>query len=83
MELFIIDSFNYDVPCVVGNNTLFFAGTILEEYVVVKSDDDINEISEKMELCIKNKKKIISSYNKLKKEYDKECKTLISSFIKE
>ena len=81
MELFIIDSFNYGIPCVVGNNTLFFANTDLEQYVVVKSDDDINEISEKMKLCIKNKKKIISIYNKIKKQYDKDSKTLINSFI--
>ncbi len=81
MDLFIIDSFNYGVPCVIGNNTLFFANTDLEQYVVVKSDDDINEISEKMMLCIKNKKKIISVYNKIKKQYDKESKTLINSFI--
>jgi hypothetical protein len=81
MDLFIIDSFNYGVPCVVGNNTLFFANTDLEQYLVVKSDDDINEISEKMMLCIKNKKKIISIYNKIKKQYDKDSKTLINSFI--
>ncbi len=81
MELFIIDSFNYGIPCVVGNNAMFFANTDLEQYVVVKSDDDINEISEKMKLCIKNKKKILSIYNKIKKQYDKDSKTLINSFI--
>lgn len=83
MDLFIIDSYNHGVPVVVGNNTLFFKDTELQKMVVVNSDDDINEISEKIDFCLNNSKKIIESYKKYKKKYDIECKDLIKDFIKE
>lgn len=83
MNLYIIDSYNNGIPCVVGNNTQFFNGTKLEEYVVVRSDDDINEIADKMNLCIKNRDKIVKIYNDLKKDYDKDSKSLVYAFIKE
>jgi len=83
MDLFIIDSYNHGVPVVVGNNTLFFKDTELQKMVVVNSDDDINEISEKIDFCLNNSKKIIESYKQYKKKYDIECKDLIKDFIKE
>lgn len=83
MDLFIIDSYNHGVPVTVGNNTLFFKDTELQEMVVVNSDDDINEISEKIDFCLNNSKKIIESYKQYKKKYDIECKNLIKDFIKE
>lgn len=82
-DLFIIDSYNNGVPVVVGNNTLFFKNTELNDMVVVKSDDDVNEIASKINYCLKNNKKIIKIYNDCKKKYDKECQKLINDFIKE
>lgn len=82
-DLFIIDSFNYNVPCIVGNNSLFFKNTKLEDMVVVKSDDDVNEIAEKMKYCINNSKNICIEYKKIKKKYDIESRESIKNFIKE
>ncbi len=82
-DLYVLDSFNSGVPVVLGNNTLFFNKSNAFENIIVKSDDDIEEISKKIEYAINNKKEIITSYQKLKEEYDKESKKLIESFIKE
>lgn len=82
-DLFIIDSYNHGVPTVVGNNSIFFKETDLYNLVVVKSDDDINEIADKIKYCFKNSKKIIKIYDKYKEKYDIECQKLIKDFIEE
>lgn len=82
-DLFIIDSFNHGVPVLLGNNTLFFKGTKLEKYLIVKSDDDISEIAKKLDYLITNNKKIIEDYKEIKKEYDSLSKELIKKFIDE
>ena len=83
LDLFIIDSYNHGVPVVLGNNSLFFKDTELEDMVVVKSDDDVNEIAEKLNYCLNNSKSIIEIYRKLKNKYDLECRNLINDFIEE
>lgn len=80
-DLYIIDSFNHGIPCILGNNNLFFKDTELEKYIIVKSDDDVNEIAEKINLCYKNKDKVIKIYKRIKKEYDKESKENLEKFI--
>lgn len=82
-DLFIIDSFNYNVPCIIGNNSLFFKDTKLEDMIVVKSDDDVNEIAEKMKYCLNNNKNICLEYKKIKKKYDIESRKSIKNFIEE
>lgn len=77
----IMESFNKGVPCIVGNNISIFKNTDLEKLVVVKSDDSINEIAEKLKNGIKNKKKIIKLYKKIKKEYDLESAKSINKLI--
>ena len=62
---------------------MFFKHTELEKMVIVKSDDDINEISEKLSYCLNNSKKIIEIYKKIKRKYDQECKKMIKDFIEE
>lgn len=83
LDLFVIDSYNHGVPVVLGNNNLFFKDTELSELVVVKSDDDVNEIAEKLNYCLNNSKNIIEMYKKLKTKYDLECRNLINDFIEE
>lgn len=50
---------------------------------VVKSDDNINEIAEKINYVIKNKKQINKIYENIKKQYDEDCIKAIEKFIKE
>ena len=77
----ILDAFNNGVPCILGNNVSIFKKTELEDLIVVKSDDDINEIAEKLKYVIKNKNQIIKTYKKIKKEYDLESAKSINKLI--
>ena len=61
----IIKSFNAGVPCLVGNTDYFNKNKYLKEHLVIKSDDDINEISDKINYVKENGKKILEEYNKL------------------
>lgn len=58
-------SFNLGIPCIVGNTSFFDNNSYLKEHLVVKSDDDINEIAEKIEFVRKNAKKILEEYKKI------------------
>ena len=59
----IMRSFNYGVPVIVGNTDFYDNNKYLKENLVVKSDDDINEIVEKINFVKKNYKKIMEEYN--------------------
>ncbi len=61
----IIKSFNNGVPCLVGNTDFFNKNKYLKEHLVVRSDDDVNEISDKINFVKENGKKILEEYNKL------------------
>lgn len=57
-------SFSYGVPCIVGNTNFFNNNKYLLEHLVVKSDDDINEIAKKIAFVKENRKRILEEYNK-------------------
>ena len=58
-------SFNLGIPCLVGNTTYFDNNKYLKEHLVVKSDDDINEIADKINFVKNNREKIMNEYSKL------------------
>lgn len=62
----ILKSFNYGVPVIVGNTDFYDNSKYLKEHLVVKSDDDINEIVEKINFVKNNYERIMSEYNKIK-----------------
>lgn len=62
----ILESFNYGVPVIVGNTDFYDNSKYLKEHLVVKSDDDINEIVEKINFVKNNYERIMSEYNKIK-----------------
>lgn len=76
-----LESFEVGVPCIIGNNTDFFKGNKLEDLVVVKEEDSIDEIYEKINNCINNKEEIMSLYRKWKKEYSSEVIKLKEEFL--
>lgn len=76
-----LESLELGVPCIVGNNNHYFTNTELEKYLVVKSEDNIDEIYEKINLVINNKTNIIKLYKNWKKEYDKESKKSVQKFL--
>ena len=61
----ILKSYNYGVPVIVGNCDFYDSNKYLKEHLVVKSDDDVNEIAEKIDFVRNNYKKIIEEYNKI------------------
>lgn len=76
-----LESMELGVPCIVGNNNHYFKNTELENYLVVKSEDNIDEIYEKINLVINNKEEIMKLYKKWKKEYDQESKKSVQEFL--
>ncbi len=78
--MFPLESFELGVPCVTGNNHHYFKGTILEQYTIVKSEDDIDEIAEKINLAIEHKDNLIQQYKVWKKSYDKLCLKKLKEF---
>lgn len=76
-----LESLELGVPCIVGNNNHYFTNTELEKYLVVKSEDNIDEIYEKINLAINNKDEIIGLYKNWKANYDKESKQSVQDFL--
>ena len=76
-----LESFELGVPCIIGNNTDFFKNSELEELVVVKEEDSIDEIYEKINIAIENKDKIMKLYIEWKKEYIEEVRRLKEEFL--
>lgn len=76
-----LESMEVGVPCLVGDNNHYFNGTELEQYLVVKAEDSIDEIATKAKLCIENREKIITLYRKWKSEYDKESIKSVEEFL--
>ena len=61
----ILKSYNYGVPVIVGNSDFYDSDKYLKEHLVVKSDDDVNEIAEKINFVKNNYKKIMEEYSKI------------------
>ncbi len=76
-----LESLEVGVPCIIGNNTHYFRGTNLQEYLVVKEEDSIDEIFEKINLCVGKKDEIIKSYKEWKKVYSKQAKESVINFL--
>lgn len=79
-NIVFIKSMDKGVPCILGNNELL-KGTNLEKYLSVDSDDSIDEISERIDLVEKNRKKIIDEYKSFREEYTRKSKKEISDFL--
>lgn len=70
---YILESMDQGIPCIVGNTDFFDSNEYLKKHLVVNSDDDIDEMKEKIEFAIKNKKQIIKNYQEFRKKYKKNA----------
>lgn len=77
----ILRSCDNGVPCIIGNSNIFDNNLYLKENLVMKSDDDIDEIVYKIKNTIKNKKNIINEYKKFREDYSKLSQTSIKHFL--
>lgn len=80
--MFPLESFEMGVPCLLGNNNDYFAGTKLGEYVILTKEDDPEYIKERIINCIEHEEEIMQLYKEWKKEFDKKCESLVKTFVK-
>lgn len=77
-----IESFEVGTICLTGNNHHYFKNTELEKYLVVDNEESPVEIAKKIDLCMKNKGKIMNLYKTWKKQNDKNSVSSALEFIK-
>ena len=75
----VLKSMDRGIPCLLGNTDFFDNNEVLKEYLVLKSDDDIGEIADKITSIRENKEEILKEYKKFRKEYSKKVKELINN----
>lgn len=81
-SVYFIMSMDAEIPCILGNTNLLDNDLELKKYLVLDSDDDVNEIKLKIEQSIKDKSKIMKLYNTWRKKYTTNSEKSIDSFIK-
>ncbi len=74
-------SMDAGIPCIIGNTNLLDNDEKLKKLLVLKSDDDVNEIYEKIEDVLANKKEIEQKYDCWRKKYSDNSKKSIDKFI--
>ena len=80
-NLVFIESMDSGVPCILGNNNIL--DNNLSPYLSIKSDDDINEIAEKINFVKKNRAEIMKKYEQFREEYSKKSKESVEKFLGE
>lgn len=80
-NLIFLESMDNGIPCILGNTSLLDNDKKLKAYLVMKSDDDVNEIAEKIQIAIKNKNEILKLYSTFRKKYEKEVQECVTDFV--
>ena len=66
----VIKSMDMGIPCILGNTDMFDNNKFLKDKLVLKSDDDVGEIADKINAIKKNYDKIFMEYRKWRKTND-------------
>jgi len=69
--ILVIKSMDMGIPCIVGNTSMFDDNRVLKDLLVLKSDDDVNEIAERINNIKKNYENIFKEYTKWRTKYEK------------
>ena len=77
-----IESMEVGTLCITGDNHHYFKNTPLEEYLVVKREDDVIAIANKIKYALANKEQIFKLYKEWKKNYDIESIESVEEFLK-
>lgn len=67
----ILESMDMGIPCIVGNTSFFDGNEVLKNNLVLKSDDDINEMKDKILSVVEKREVILKEYSKFRKHYTK------------
>jgi len=78
----VLKSMDMNIPCLLGNTDIFDKFPKLKKYLVLESDDDINEIASKINTIKENKEDILKEYAKFRKKYSEESKKIIEKLLK-
>lgn len=78
--LVFLESMDNNIPCILGNTSLLDNNKKLKEYLVMKSDDDVNEIADRVKNVIKNKKEILKLYSDFRRKYKEETYKYVEKF---
>lgn len=78
----VLKSMDMGIPCLLGNSEIFDKCPKLKKYLVLESDDDINEISSKINDIKDNKDEILKEYSKFREKYKKDSMKNIKEFLK-
>ena len=76
-----LESFEVGVPCITGNNHHYFRNNELEEYLVVKNEENPIDIANQIKKCLENKDKVMKLYKEWKKENDASSKESVKAFL--
>lgn len=76
-------SMDYGVPCIMGNQQIIEPSEKLYDYIIVKSDDDITEIADKIVYIKKHKQEIIELYDDFRKRYSENVKKIRNKILPE
>lgn len=76
-----LESMELGVPCITGNNHHYFQNSELEKYIVIQNETNIQEIRDKIMLCIENREKIIDLYKEFSKNNLQEAKRNVKEFL--
>ena len=74
-------SMDNNIPCLLGNTNILDSNKRLKELLVVNSDDNIDEIVQKINAIEEYKDDIFKEYNKWRKSYSKQSKKLVTEFM--
>lgn len=70
------------VLAIVGNTSIFDKYKTLKKYLVLNSDDDVNEIALKINEAKEHSKEILEEYKKFRKDYRTNCFKSIDELLK-
>lgn len=76
-----IKSMDLGIPCILGNSCLLDDYKYLHDMLVVNSDDNVNEIAEKIDTVVSNKDEILKEYDKFREDYSESCNKLATEFL--
>lgn len=80
-NILFLKSMDASIPCILGNTCLLNDYHELKRLITVNSDDDVNEISEKIDNIIENKDKVLELYKNFRIDYSKKSKKDIHAFL--
>lgn len=79
-NLLFLKSMDFGIPCILGNCDILDDSKELKSMLVMESDDDINEIADRIKNIKTKREKVLKEYSKFRKAYSIKCKKSVEEF---